>query len=801
MKLPLPVDDVLDDVVGVLQSDGTSGGAVVLQAPPGSGKTTRVPPALADTLPGRIVVLEPRRMAARAAARRVAQEDGSRPGDHIGWHVRFDRKVSDDTRIVFMTEGILLRQIAHDPFLDGVSAVVLDEFHERSVLADLALALTAAIRREVRDDLSLVVMSATLDAQPIADFLDCPVVETGSILHPVDIRFDKRPDDRRIHHQVTDAVAGLKDELDSDAGILTFLPGMGRILRCREALQADPRTRDLPVDILHGSLSGEEQDAVLRDVGHRRVILATNVAESSVTVPGVRAVVDAGLAKIARLDRTTGLDRLDLLPIAKDSAEQRAGRAGRLGPGICRRLWTARDHRDRPKHGEPAIRRTDLAGAVLSLLDFGEPDPRAFTWFERPDERALDDALELLDALGATEDGVLTDLGRAMARLPLHPRLSRFLLEAHHLGATTRGAELAAWISDGGRPTGDLEVAEPPRHTERLARRLTRQVERAAQQLSRPTAPSVRDDREAIARAALCGWPDRLAKRRGVQQPDEPDSAVMVGGTGVVGGHTEHFVALGVDPVRKTRQGEWKVTLQTRVDPDWLDITKRTVVRFDADKQKVVAVDQERAGMLVLSERPAPRPDPQVVRPILYAAAKEELDRILPKNDKGWDRLLGRLRFVARVDPHPDLPDGSPASLLPVLDGLCARRASFDALQKANWTGAVLDRLPWPARRALDERAPERLKLARGRPLRIDYPLEPPDSPPILAARIQQFFGTKRTPTIRGAPVLLHLLAPNGRPQQITTDLEGFWERTYFEVRKELRRRYPKHAWPDDPHA
>ncbi|MCB9677647.1 MAG: ATP-dependent helicase HrpB [Alphaproteobacteria bacterium] len=760
----LPIDSVLDAVVAEARR-----GAVVLQAPPGSGKTTRVPPALAEALPGRIVVLEPRRMAARAAARRVAAELGTRPGEGVGWHVRFDRKVSDATRIVFMTEGILLRQLAEDPFLDGVSAVVLDEFHERSVLADLALALVAAVRRDVRDDLSVVVMSATLDAAPVAAFLGCHALETHGTLYDVDVRYDPRPDSRRLEDRVADAVA---EVAPPDGDVLVFLPGMAEIRRC-EARLHDRRTR-----ILHGSLPPEEQDAVLTPSREPRVILATNVAESSVTVPGVRAVVDTGIAKIARLDRATGLDRLDVLPIARDSADQRAGRAGRLGPGVCRRLWTAMDHRDRPDHGAPEIHRTDLAGAVLALLDFGEPDPFAFAWFDPPARAALVDAMALLEALGAVADGALTPLGREMARLPLHPRLARFLIEAHRRGATDRAAALVAWMSEGGRPEGDLEHQEVPGHTQRLASRLVRGLR----------GPSGPRDPDAIARAALCAWPDRVAKQRG-------EGAVMVGGIGVRGGHTPLFVAIAVDPARRSERGEWHVTLQTRVDPAWLDATSRVVVRFDPDSRRVVAVQQERAGLLVLGERPAPRPSTEVARPILFEAARDDWERVLPKNDRDWDRLVGRLKWVAAHQPHPGLPDGSPASLEPVLDALCAKADGFDALRKAPWRGTLLDLLPWEARKALDERAPESLQLARGRPLRVDYP----DGRPVLAARIQQLFGTRETPRICGEPVLLHLLAPNGRPQQITTDLAGFWASTYFEVRKELRRRYPKHDWPDDP--
>lgn len=753
----LPVDDALPALLDAVRACG----AAVLTAPPGSGKTTRVPPALARALEGRVLVVEPRRMAARAAARRVAREWGCAPGEQVGWHVRFDRRAGPDTRVVFATEGILLRLLQSDPLLDGWAAVVFDEFHERSVDADLGLALCAAAR-EARPELVLVAMSATLDAAPVARFLDAPVIDAAGALFPVDVTHDPRVDDRPLELRVAEAARALWTGAHD---LLVFLPGLSEIRRCADAL-------DLPTAILHGRLDPDEQDAVLDPRAPARVILATNVAESSLTLPNVRAVIDSGLARVARQDPSTGLDRLDVLPIARDSADQRAGRAGRTGPGVCRRLWTARDHQDRPLYGEPALHRTDLAGAVLTLLACGEPDPAAFRWFEAPRERALSDAIGLLRALGAIDPG-LTPLGRQMAALPLHPRLARFLLDAHARGATRPAARFAAWLSDGGRPTGDLASLHPPDSP--LAGALERSLR----------APAGVREPDALERAALAGWPDRLGRQRG-------RGGVLVGGTGVIGATHPFFVALAVDPSRRTERGEWALSLEARVDPAWLPVRTTHEARFDGEK--VVGVEVKRAGALVLDERIGARPERSVVASMLASAARDALDRVMPDDD-AWAGLLGRLRFVAAHDPHPGLPDGGPASLGPVLDALCAGRSSFAELRRADWVGALLGALPWAARQHLDARAPERVTVASGQALRLDWTQDPP----VLAARIQHLFGTRATPEVCGVPVLVHLLAPNGRPQQITRDLAGFWTGSYAEVRKELRHRYPKHAWPEAP--
>lgn len=755
---PLPIDAVLPDVLQAVARQGR----VVLQAPPGTGKTTRVPPALARQISGRVVVLEPRRVAARAAARRVAAEWGCAVGAEVGFHVRGQRAMGDQTRVLFVTEGMFLRYAVGDPFLEGIGAVVLDEFHERSVDADLAIALARAIRSGLREDLAIVAMSATLDAAPVADYLDAPVVTATAPIHPLDVRYDPRPDRRPLEDRVAAAV----DEVRAHGDVLVFLPGVGEIGRAARRIDGS--------EVLHGRLSAAEQDAVLRPGGGTsrggtsRVILTTNVAESSLTVPGVRAVVDAGLVRMLRQDRQTGIDRLDVVPIARDAADQRAGRAGREGPGLVRRLWTARDHADRPAFGVPAIHRSDLAPVVLRLLAFGEPDVHAFPWFDPPRSEALDEALALLRALEAIDDQGLTPVGRRLAEQPLHPRLARFVQVAEEGGSGRWAARLALWLGDGGRPEGELSTVVPPAHRDeaRLAR--TRG-----------------QDAGVLGRAARAGWPDRLARQRGT-------GAVMVGGTGVIGGRSPWFVALAFHPVHRGERGEWVVTLQAAVDPDTLPRTHERVTVFDGER--VQTLDVERAGGLVLHRHPAPL-DEVAGRTRLAEAASTDLSRVLP-SDPAFDELRARLRFVASRQPHPQLPDGTDASLGPVLERLCHGRTTLAALRKASWRATLLDGLAWDARQHLDRVAPTEWTLPSGGRARLRYA---DHDEPVLAERIQRLFGLITTPVVGGQPILVHLLAPNGRPQQVTRDLPNFWASTYFEVRKELRRRYPKHAWPDDP--
>lgn len=827
--MPLPIDDVLPRVVAAVGKTRS----VVLRAPAGAGKTTRVPPALlaAAAVAGQIVMVEPRRIAVRAAARRIASEQGWRLGREVGYRIRFERREHAETKILVVTEGILLQMLQADPFLEGVGALVFDEFHERHLASDLALAMARRVREQARDDLALVVMSATLDPEPIARWLgDCPVVESRGRLYPVEILFEERPDPRPLPTRVA---GGVRRMLETSPGdVLAFLPGVGEIRRTAELLGSLGGT-DVRVLQLYGDLPAEQQDAVLSRGPGRRVVLSTNVAETSVTLDGIGAVVDGGMARSLRFDPALGLDRLELGRISRASADQRAGRAGRQGPGHCLRLWTEHDDRSLPPRDVPEIRRIDLASALLQLRAWGESDLRAFPWFEAPLPESLERAHHLLVDLGAlSSDGAVTSLGQTMARLPVAPRLARLLVAGHRAGILRSAALAAALQSERdvvNRPTGHRPVVAARQADSDLLDRLwavedhlrsgygecalgpvlagrVRQADRVARQLETlatrhlgPTGPAADDPEEALLRSLLAAFPDRLARRR------EAGSrrGVMVGGRGVrlaemsaVTGE-ELFLCLELDA--GGQRGDALVRRASRVDRDWLpetDLRQETGAVFDTERGRVVGRQRTLYRDLVLDEREHD-PGPEAAERVLVEAASGQLDQVLP-DDRELGDFLSRMCCLAEWMPELDLPSLDPSALTALLPVLASGRRSFDELRRAPWLAVLRGVLDHQQSQALDRHAPSHLEVPSGSRIRLLYT---PGEPPVLAVRIQELFGLADTPTLAlgRAPVLLHLLAPNHRPQQITHDLASFWNNTYPQVRKELKGRYPKHAWPDDP--
>jgi ATP-dependent helicase HrpB len=805
--LPLPIDPLLPAVVAALRERG----AAVLHAPTGAGKTTRLPRALLDAgLDGQIVLLEPRRVAARAAAMRMADELGEPVGQTIGYQVRFERVASAATRVMVVTEGVLLQRLVGDPFLEGVGAVLFDELHERSLDADLALAITQQVR-QLRPELKVAAMSATLDVDVVAAFLDAPVLRSEGRSFPVEVRYLPRPDDRHLEVRVAEHTAALLAETTGD--VLVFLPGAGEIARAADALAA-LRPGDVELLPMHGRLDPADQDRVLRPTGRRRrVILATNVAETSLTIPGVTAVVDAGLVRVLRHDPRRGLDRLVIEPNSRASADQRAGRAGRTAPGVCLRLWTELQHRTRPAHDTPEIRRVDLAGPALALLAWGEPDPRRFAWLEAPPPHALDAAMDLLDLLGATQGGRLTDMGRAMASLPAHPRIARLLVEGHRAGVLDRVAKVAALLEERQPMVREAPVQRPstsdvldqlaaldgergtgwrPRHpgvaqaVRTAARQLTERTRRA---LGREPRSGSETD---LLRALALAWPDRVAARR-------PDGrVVMANGRGAVLGPDtavrEAQVIVALDVV-DTDDTDARVFLASGVDPAWLPTELVATARFDEAQDRVFTAMEQRFGGLVLERRLGAQVPASVVEAALVAGARDRLERARP-DGPDLPRLVARIAWVARARPDLGLPPVDRAGLGDLLPDLVAGCRTLADLRKTDWVGALRARLSWSQAQQVDELAPERLTVPSGSSIFIDYPEQ---GPPVLAVRMQELFGCTETPRICGEPVMLHLLSPNGRPQQVTQDLAGFWTRTWPEVRKELRARYPKHSWPDDP--
>ncbi len=813
----LPIDEVLPELLDAFLARGTA----VLRAPTGAGKTTRVAPALLDRIPeGTIVLLEPRRVAARAAAARIAAERGEKLGDTVGYEVRFDRCCGPRTRLVVMTEGILLRRLQSDPFLEGTAAILFDEFHERSLDADLALAMSARVRRDARPDLGLLAMSATLDPGPVAAFLgDAPFIESRGRSFPVDIRWKDTDPRRPLEPAIVGAVGEALAETDGD--VLVFLAGVGEIRRARTALESALASRGLDLVELYGDLAPEKQDRALRRGPRRRVLLATNVAETSVTVEGVTAVVDTGLAKVLRYDPALAMDRLVRGRISRSSADQRAGRAGRTAPGLCLRLWSRHEDLSLREREEPELARADLARAVLELRNWGERDVLGFGWLEPPDPAAIARAEETLARLGALDDNGLTAIGRRMVEIPAPPRIARMLLEAEHLGHAEAGARAAAvlaerssflgsadagrhvgssaWESDVLAALGQLGRGGPgTQHIDRAAAQLRRSLGREPGKAGNP---AIAAD-EAVLRAILAAWPDRVACLRDAAS----ERAVLCGGRGVrLDASSEVrsarlFVCLELDAGRRGTHAEALVRSASAVERAWLDSTRlREEVRttFDPATERIAARRTTLYEDLVLDETSV-RPSAETAEAALLEAALADPERALDLAAEEFGQLRLRLAFLAGVMPELEFPRIDEALLADALRTLCQGRRSFSELRKAPLVDTLAALLGWQTTQALDRLAPTHATIPSGRRVRLVYREE---GPPVLAARIQELFGMAEAPCIAEgrARLVVHLLAPNGRPAQVTDDLASFWNSGYAEVRKELRRRYPRHAWPEDP--
>ncbi|MFT5290861.1 MAG: ATP-dependent helicase HrpB [Planctomycetota bacterium] len=815
----LPVEAVLGDVLQALETSGTC----VLVAPTGAGKTTRLPPALVDAGMGPVVILEPRRLAARSAAKRVAKERGVKLGREVGYRVRFDSVAGKDTKITFVTEGIFIRRLQEDPFLEGIGCVVLDEFHERSLDLDLALALVYRVQQEVRPELKLVVTSATLDAPLLSRYLgDAPIVRSEGRLFTVETEYFPQLAKERGAEHVARAVGRALETSPGD--VLVFLPGVGEIRRAHTALEGLARTKTLEVLELYGDLAAEAQDAVLEGNTRRKVILATNIAESSVTVPGVTVVVDTGLARSLKHDPAVGLDRLVLGRISLASAEQRKGRAGREEAGHCIRLWSAAEQRALATFDEPEVRRADLTATLLQLLAWGERDMETFPWLEHPKPEALARAWEVARVLGAVEGQALTDLGRTLVRFPTQPRLARLLVAGHAAGELYRCALAAAllgerdpWRRDAPPRHTESDVLERVRALENFASRGARSSQdlqangartclRVADQLERvainalgrePRSKGHSDD--TVLRALLAAFPDRLSRRR----PEDNTRAVMAGGRGLRFSNRsgfdegELFLAIELD----AGQGEAYVQQASLVEREWINGGRtRTELAcvFDSERRRVIGRKRVLLGELILEEVDAPAEDRGELERVLVKAAAGDLARALDLARPEVVDLRARVAFLQRWMPELGLhafDDKILGECLPLIVPGCR---SFADLARAPLVEVLLGQLTHQQSEALAREAPQRLPVPSGSHIRVDYSSI---EQPVLAARIQELFGLTETPRIAGnrVGVLLHLLAPNGRPQQVTNDLASFWSGTYFDVRKDLRRRYPRHAWPDDP--
>jgi ATP-dependent helicase HrpB len=831
----------IESAIPALRAALRGGRAAVLQAPPGAGKTTRVPLALLEEpwlADGKILMLEPRRLAARAAATFMARTLGERVGETVGYRVRMDTRVGPRTRVEVVTEGVLTRLLQADPLLERVALLVFDEFHERSVHADLGLALALQTRALLREELRVLVMSATLEGAPIALLIGdapekpAPIVTSEGRAFPVETRYVGRSTDRRIESAVASAVRRALTADDGD--ILVFLPGAAEIRRVESLLVEGALPPEAYVVPLFGSLSLEAQDRAIAPspVGRRKVVLATSIAETSLTIDGVRVVVDSGLMRVPRFSPRSGMTRLETVRVTRASADQRRGRAGRLAPGVCYRLWTEEEEHHLAPFNRPEILDADLAPLALELADAGVADPADLRWLDPPPAAPLAQARELLTQLGALDaTGRITSHGKRLAELPLHPRLAHMLIRASELGHGALACDVAALLSerdvfrfDAGAPIdADLTLRIEALHDRApSARTHGAVVDRGALRRVRTISEDLRrvladgDDRarraahrEAAGILVALAYPDRIAQRR-VTRDEDPGSAGRFLLRNGIGAALPSAQALSATPYLAVadlggQPPENRIFLAATlaledIEAQFADqIEHEEIVSWDGDAGSVRARERERLGAIVLRERTTTSPDPATVTATLLAAiAREEL-RDLPWTD-GVRQLRQRIAFVHSLDSSwPDVSDAALVATLsewlgPHVYGLARR----DELRRLDLAAILLEMLSWEQRAALDDLAPSHLEVPSGSRIRIDY--ADPRSP-VLAVRVQELFGLIETPRIaRGrVPLTLHLLSPAHRPVQVTTDLAGFWRTGYFDVKKELKGRYPKHYWPDDP--
>jgi ATP-dependent helicase HrpB len=820
----LPIDAALPALRAALRAHASA----VLQAPPGAGKTTHVPLALLAEpwLDGaRIVMLEPRRLAARAAARRMAQLLGEPVGETVGYRVRMDTRVSARTRVEVVTEGVLTRFLQSDAALEGTGLVIFDEFHERSLHADLGLALALQSQQLLRADLRLLVMSATLDGAAVARLLgDAPTVTSEGRAFPVETRWLGRRPDRKPEAAVAAAV---REALAREPGdVLAFLPGGGEIRRAAALLEGGGLPPGTYVAPLYGDLPQDAQDRAIAPSapGERKVVLATSIAETSLTIEGVTVVVDAGLARVPRFSPASGMTRLETVRVSRAGAEQRRGRAGRLAPGVCYRLWEKHEHHHLLPQATPEILEADLAGLALELADAGVGDTAALRWLDTPPAAAFAQARELLAQLGAIDPatGRITAHGRRMAALPLHPRLAHMMLGAVPLGLGALACDLAALVGerdllrhDGGARDADVRLrVEALRErgdpgAPAVDRDLLRHARASAAHYRRllrlpPDETTAAADVERCGVALALAYPDRVAQRR----PGTDGRYLLRNGRGARFAEPQplaaapYLVAAELDG----QQRESRIFLAAPLDEAELlqlvgdQVEVRDEVAWDAEAGVVRALRQVRLGAIVLREGTLHDPDPDAVAAALLEGVAAAGVAGLPWPERA-QRLRARVAFLARLDPGawPDLSDARLAATLgewlaPHLRGLRRR----DDVRRVDLARVLEGMLTWEQRAALDEQAPTHLVVPTGSRIAVDY--GDPEAP-ALAVRLQELFGLADTPRVGGGrvPVTLHLLSPAHRPVQVTRDLAGFWRSSYFDVRREMKGRYPKHHWPDDP--
>lgn len=794
----LPIAGVLPSILDALSARSCA----VLVAPPGAGKTTLSPLALLDADwrgDGRILLLEPRRLAARAAAQRMAGLLGEKVGETVGYRVRLDSRIGPGTRIEVLTEGVFTRRVLDDPGLEGVAAVLFDEFHERSLDADLGLALARDVQKTLRPDLRLLVMSATLDAAQIAERLDgAAVLESRGRQHPVETHYLGRSPERRVEEAV--ALAVRRAIRETDGSVLAFLPGQAEIRRVERLLKDAALPDSVEVHPLYGALSAAEQDRAIAPApaGRRKIVLASAIAESSLTIEGVSVVVDCGLARAPRYDPSTGLTRLVTVRLSRASADQRRGRAGRLGPGVCYRLWDEPEDRSLVPFARPEILECDLSGLALDLAQWGSRSTDGLLFLDAPPGGAFAEARRLLAELGALDgNGLLTAHGSAMARMPLPPRLSHMLLLAGAEGRADQAADLAALLVEQGLGGRDVDLDARLSHFARSGSARERDAHALARRWARLASPhtGAQSGRSPVGRDLARAYPDRIARRRG-----------PVGEFLTVKGR-----AVYVDPAEPLAKSEWIVAVEigagerrdrvlagAALDLDLAievgpQIEVGEEIRFDP-QGRPQARRTRRMGAIVLEETPLGRPSPSALK----AAMSDALSRRGPSgafSAPGVRNLLARIALATGVEARtPAVLAGDADFLEALLEGL----TGLHEVTEARICETLLEALSHGDRRALQTIAPETFVAPTGTRAAIDYAAE---AGPTVEIRVQELFGLKEHPTVgvRRRPLVLSLLSPARRPVQITRDLPTFWRGSWAAVRSEMRGRYPKHPWPEDP--
>lgn len=808
-SIDLPIVEILDEIKSQLQQENT----LIVHAPPGAGKSTLIPIALFEEawLKGqKIIMLEPRRLAARSIAMRLAELLGEKVGETVGYRIRFETRIGENTKIEVVTEGILTRMLHGDNTLEGVGLVIFDEFHERSIHADVALALCRESQQVLRPDLKIMVMSATLNMPQLIQSLKAPVVESKGRQYPVDIEYVGDQDLFMIPEMTANTIVKASKVHEGD--ILVFMPGQGEIMKCADILK--PKLKGFSIHPLFGQLPYNKQKAaILPDrEGRRKVVLATNIAETSLTIEGVKVVVDTGFGRTMKWDPKSGLSRLETVQVSKDSADQRAGRAGRLSPGVCYRMWSKTTDGRLQEHRTPEILESDLASLALDLASWGISDPLSLTWLSPPPRGAWQAAVQTLHEVEALENGRITEHGKEVHRLPCHPRLAHMMLMAEEDGLVSLAADVASLLEERdplGREAGidinsRIEVLRTHRREGRKGGRFDR-IEKVAgsyRQLFNEEVDNDSFDPYETGLLLTHAFPERIAFAR----PGNNAQFKLANGRIAMAGHKDdlaHESWLAIANL-DARDGMGKIFMASPLNPK--DLAPRVkeveVVEWDTEDGGLNASKDLRIGSIVLKSVPLPDPDPSHLKDAVVRAIKKEGRTLLDWNEE-VEQLQNRVVCLRKWQPSHNWPDLSTDTLLMTNEEWLAPYLNDvkkpQDLKKINLYEVLLHAMEYDKQQELHRLAPAKMEVPSGSSIKIMY--RDNGEAPVLAARVQELFGMAETPTVNegNTPMLIHLLSPGYKPVQVTSDLKNFWNETYFEVRKDLKGRYPKHHWPDDP--